>query len=238
MTTAPTSPRTGGNAGDRPDTRTALLDAAETLFSARGYAAVGIREIVDRAGANIAAINYHFGSKAELYLAAVERAMTRSGEDPWKRLEEPSRDAADAGVRLVRFIRGYMRRLLEPETPDTCGTLMLWEALQPSDAIDSVVREYAKPGEANLIALVENLLAPSEHPRARLYARSILGQILHYRVCRVFIERLDDQPDWEDAADHIVRFSLRAMGHDETFIESTMRIATRPHGDPSRENGS
>jgi AcrR family transcriptional regulator len=60
------------------DTRGALLDAAEELFSRRGYAAVGIREITDAAGVNIAAIKYHFGSKSELYLETVKRAMERA----------------------------------------------------------------------------------------------------------------------------------------------------------------
>ena len=60
------------------DTREALLDAAEALFSSKGYAAVGIREITDAAGVNIASIKYHFGSKSELYLETVRRAMERS----------------------------------------------------------------------------------------------------------------------------------------------------------------
>ncbi|MHC5046996.1 MAG: TetR/AcrR family transcriptional regulator [Planctomycetota bacterium] len=64
------------------DTRGSLLDAAEELFSRKGYAAVGIREITDAAGVNIAAIKYHFGSKSELYLETVKRAMERS-ESSW-----------------------------------------------------------------------------------------------------------------------------------------------------------
>ena len=70
-------------------TRDALLDATEALFSERGHAAVGIREIVDRAGVNIAAINYHFGSKSALYLETVRRAMARSEHDSaWAVLED------------------------------------------------------------------------------------------------------------------------------------------------------
>ena len=61
----------------RPDTHDALLDVAERLFGEKGYAAVGIREIAEQAGANIAAIKYHFGSKSDLYLQTVRRAMAR-----------------------------------------------------------------------------------------------------------------------------------------------------------------
>lgn len=56
------------------DTRTQLLDAAELLFAERGYRGTSVRAITDRAGANLAAVAYHFGSKAEL-LAAVARRV-------------------------------------------------------------------------------------------------------------------------------------------------------------------
>jgi AcrR family transcriptional regulator len=57
-----------------PDTRTQILDAAERLFAERGFRGTSIRAITDLAGANLAAIGYHFGSKAQL-LAAVARRV-------------------------------------------------------------------------------------------------------------------------------------------------------------------
>ncbi|MFF3754071.1 TetR/AcrR family transcriptional regulator [Streptomyces sp. NPDC002018] len=57
-----------------PDTRTQLLNAAEHLFAERGYRGTSVRAITELAGANLAAIGYHFGSKAEL-LAAVARRV-------------------------------------------------------------------------------------------------------------------------------------------------------------------
>ncbi|WP_062441066.1 TetR/AcrR family transcriptional regulator [Herbidospora daliensis] len=57
-----------------PDTRTQILDAAAHLFAERGYRGTSVRAVTDRAGANLAAVGYHFGSKAEL-LAAVARRV-------------------------------------------------------------------------------------------------------------------------------------------------------------------
>jgi len=57
-----------------PDTRTQILDAAEHLFAERGYRGASVRAITDLAGANLAAVAYHFGSKAQL-LAAVARRV-------------------------------------------------------------------------------------------------------------------------------------------------------------------
>ncbi len=49
-------------------TRSDLLDAAAELFAAHGYHQTTHAEICERAGANIAAINYHFGDKEHLSL--------------------------------------------------------------------------------------------------------------------------------------------------------------------------
>ncbi|MBU2670817.1 TetR family transcriptional regulator [Actinoplanes bogorensis] len=57
------------------DTRTQLLDAAERLFAERGFRGTSVRAITDLAGANLAAVGYHFGSKAELLSAVVRRVI-------------------------------------------------------------------------------------------------------------------------------------------------------------------
>lgn len=58
-----------------PDTRTKILDAAEHLFAEHGYRGTSVRAITDLAGANLAAVGYHFGSKAELLAAVARRAI-------------------------------------------------------------------------------------------------------------------------------------------------------------------
>ncbi|MEU1953807.1 TetR/AcrR family transcriptional regulator [Nocardia rhamnosiphila] len=58
-----------------PDTRTQILDAAERIFAERGFHGTSIRAITDLAGANLAAVGYHFGSKAELLAQVVRRVI-------------------------------------------------------------------------------------------------------------------------------------------------------------------
>ncbi|AZM49962.1 TetR family transcriptional regulator [Streptomyces sp. WAC 06738] len=75
-------------------TRTRLLDAAERLFAEHGFAATSLRTVTDAAEANVAAVNYHFGSKEGLLRAVVERAMAAvNGER--RRLLGELRAAAD-----------------------------------------------------------------------------------------------------------------------------------------------
>jgi len=58
-------------------TRARLLEAALTLISERGEEGVTLRELTDAAGANVAAVSYHFGSLQALCDAAVEHALER-----------------------------------------------------------------------------------------------------------------------------------------------------------------
>lgn len=58
------------------DTSSAILDAAEQLFSERGFAETSLRTITSRAGVNLAAVNYHFGSKKSLIHAVFARFLS------------------------------------------------------------------------------------------------------------------------------------------------------------------
>ena len=66
-------------------TRTAILSAAERLYADRGFADVTLRDIVAAADVNLAAVNYHFGSKDELI---AELFVTRSLATNRERLNE------------------------------------------------------------------------------------------------------------------------------------------------------
>src|ERR1700694_3056663 len=69
--------KTGGRTrvSSVPDpTREKLLEVAEQVFAKHGYQAATIREICVRAGANVAAVNYHFGDKLGLYTEVLEQS--------------------------------------------------------------------------------------------------------------------------------------------------------------------
>lgn len=69
-----------------------ILDTAERLFSDEGFHATSLRQITQDAGVNLAAVNYHFGSKQALILAVFRRRLDALNEARLERL-----DAALAG---------------------------------------------------------------------------------------------------------------------------------------------
>jgi AcrR family transcriptional regulator len=114
------------------NTRQKLLDAAESLFSQQGITTTPLRQITELAGANLAAVNYHFGSKLGLAREVLRRRLDELNSERLKRLDqleaqgdkpatldqllealiEPalimSRDDALGGMRFVRLLaRAY-----------------------------------------------------------------------------------------------------------------------------------
>lgn len=63
------------NVPDTRDTKQRILDAAERVLTAHGVEGVSLRAVTTDAGVNLAAVNYHFGSKAALLQAMVRRFL-------------------------------------------------------------------------------------------------------------------------------------------------------------------
>ena len=215
------------------DTRGSLLDAAEELFSRKGYAAVGIREITDAAGVNIAAIKYHFGSKSELYLETVKRAMERSETAAsWELLREGISDPLEAATMLVRFIYQFLDRHMASEKPSAVCSLILHEAAEPTEAIDSVVRDFIEPHERMHIELLRVIVPDASRKQLSFFAQSIMSQIMHYRIFKPVLERmavgdLTDRRKIRSIADHIARFSLRGLGCPPDLVEQAVSGAAK-----------
>ena len=76
------------------DTRVRILDAAEALFTEDGFEATTLRQITAAAEVNLAAVNYHFGSKEELIREVFRRRLTWLNQ---RRLQELDRLEAEAG---------------------------------------------------------------------------------------------------------------------------------------------
>ncbi|MDZ5459817.1 TetR/AcrR family transcriptional regulator [Azohydromonas lata] len=155
-------------------TRAGLVETAGALFAERGYADTTGKAICERAGVNMAAVNYHFGSRDGLYLEVLRevhqrivslaflRELARSGLPPEEKLRAFLRELmghvlADAGNWPMRV---WARELLAPSP--------LWEQFVREEAqpkfelLSAVVSEITGvlPGDARLPALVLGVIAP------------------------------------------------------------------------------
>jgi AcrR family transcriptional regulator len=86
-----------------------LLDAAEQLFAEKGFEAVSVRDITQLAHANVAAVNYHFGSRENLLTMVMTRYMTPVNEERIARLETLERKWSGKSVPLEEIIDALVR---------------------------------------------------------------------------------------------------------------------------------
>ena len=212
-------------------TREALLDAAEALFCERGFAGVGNRELVARAGVNLAAIRYHFGSKRGLYLESLRRLFCRpEALEVWSRLEPPPGTRTEAARVLAGFIRELTTGLLTEPELGACAVFMLREAMHPSEALPDLIATFTGPHEDALAGVIAVAAPELDEARRRLAARSIMGQIFHQHLFRPFFDGAPEDavrrslapPEIARIAEHLIRFSLGGLGLGERAIERAL----------------
>ena len=205
--------QSGGGKPVEEGTRERLIHAAGEEFACRGFRDATVRDICARAGANLAAVNYHFGDKDGLYQAV----MRYSHELARVRYPVQFSADADASTRLRQFLGGMMSRLLDDGRPAWHGKLMSREMVEPTPALAMVVEETIGPMYALLSSIVAELLGEGKRDvsRVRLVANSIIGQCLMYKHCQPVLKLLErpGQPrdSIEELASHIAEFSLAAI---------------------------
>jgi AcrR family transcriptional regulator len=89
------------------ETQEKILDTAEKLIGEQGYAATSLRQIITKAGVNLAAVHYHFGSKEDLLAAVVTRKMGPVNEARLAALEHVEQEAGDGRLDLEKVLEAF-----------------------------------------------------------------------------------------------------------------------------------
>jgi TetR/AcrR family transcriptional regulator, regulator of cefoperazone and chloramphenicol sensitivity len=160
---------------DSARTRAKLLDAACRLFADKGFRTTTVADICRQAGASIAAVNYHFGSKENLYRQAWRHAHaleTRSappdgGVPPHAPAEE----------RLRGRIRGVLQRVLAAEGMEF--RIMAHEMSRPTGLLKQVIHDAIGPlREATLQAISDLLGGQASEELLRSCEASVIGPLM------------------------------------------------------------
>jgi AcrR family transcriptional regulator len=86
------------------DTKTRILDAAESLFMEHGFEATSLRSLTTAAGVNLAAVNYHFGTKEELFQAVLTRRLDPMNQERIELLQRVEREAAGRALSCEKIL--------------------------------------------------------------------------------------------------------------------------------------
>jgi AcrR family transcriptional regulator len=94
------------------NTKKRILDTAEKLFAQKGFHATSLRMITREADVNLAAVNYHFGSKEELIKAVIERRMLPLNKIRLEKLQKVKDRAKNEG--RLPDIKEILLAFIEP----------------------------------------------------------------------------------------------------------------------------
>jgi TetR/AcrR family transcriptional regulator, regulator of cefoperazone and chloramphenicol sensitivity len=198
-------------------TRERLLDAAESLFAKHGFAATSVRAITAEVPCNLAAVNYHFGGKDQLYremfhrrlgalreqrLATIRRAM--------KRAERPS---------LEELLRTFTAAFLEPYVSESDGRLWMRlvarELYEPHLPAEVFLEEIVVPVHGELAGALLEVCPDLDLTSARRATHSLIGQLTHFlHMDRYFSAapgRLPGSLSLPELLDHVVTFSAAGI---------------------------
>ena len=197
-----------------PSTRDRILDAADRLFARYGFDGTSLRALTAEAGVNLAAVNYHFGSKLELLRGALERHVAPINAERLLRLDKLEIDPR--GVTVEQVLDALFRPAFEltHASPAKAREIQGMLALlfrEPPELVQPLLAELFEPVTKRFIAALGPLL-PALPPEA-LERRYLLGMgaMVHLlsgaRTPRA--ARIPEQ-EWADELVAFVAAALRA----------------------------
>ncbi len=171
--------------GVQSDTKQSILDAAEYLFARNGYRGTSLREITSRARVNLAAVNYHFGSKKALVEEVIKRRLLPLNSIRKRRLEEVKAEAEKKGKHPD--IKSVLSAFIEP-------TLNFRES---------------SPGAEHFFTFIGRSFTDPDNTVRDVFVRYIkpLFTLLHETACRSLTEHSRDIIFWR------LHFTLGALFH-------------------------
>lgn len=198
---------------DGQETRQQLLEAAGQVFAEHGYAKATSKEICERARANIAAVNYHFGGKDGLYAAVLEEAHRRLISI--ETLTAAAQSELDPRAKLQVFIGCVVREISRRDTAAWELRVLSRELLSQSALIERMIVNQVQPKARILAGVVAEIMQlPVEHAAIGRTLVNVVGPCLfllitQHRLQQRILPGLDLSP--EQLTEHMVSYALAGM---------------------------
>jgi hypothetical protein len=217
----------------------ALLSSAAILFTDRCYDGVSTREIAEHAGVNLALIQYHFGSKAKLFLETVDHLTDSSSNlQDWLRPIPETASSKEGAVELTYFIRDFLTFLLQSAEAHSSCRLIYRELFSGSSkdpelfesVVGFIVERHIKPIEGRVGRLISFISPQVDDAELKALCRSVIGQCSFYATHLPLIAKIESEPmgcnkTCSRLSQQISKFSLLGLGcTQDTIKESLLEV--------------
>ena len=199
-----------------PSTRDRILGAAETLFAQRGFDGASLRQLTAAAGVNLAAVNYHFGSKEKLVEEVFRRRLDGLNTD---RLAALGQLGGQHLVTLEDVLAAYIRPALEL-SHDGNGALFMRVLARAFAEHDGTLRQFLSDNYGHVMrqftAEFARLLPHLSKPELYWRIDLVTGALTHAMSGFGMIQRQDnvsEEVHREQTVQHLIRFAAAGLSH-------------------------
>ncbi len=195
--------------------REKLLDAAEKLFAEKGFDGTSVRDITAEAKCNVAAVNYHFGGKDNLYTEAFRRKLILLRDVRVRRIDEVMARGGETTLEdlLCAFGKAFFEPLVGVSSGPRFIKLWLREMLDQRLPAAMFIEETFRPVLGSLQQALMKVCPGLEEARAMSAAHAVVAQLVHVLQVHEFWAQAHDSPefDLDGALENVVEFSAAGI---------------------------
>ena len=178
------------------DTRSRILDVAETLFAERGLDRVSIRDITRKAKVNLAAINYHFGTRDDLIVAVFERRVVPVNDARLVALDVVEKGAGKRSPKLEDILEAFIRPAIPSPTEEIPGGAAFSKLFgrclsEPSPEVEALLKKQFEPLVERMNAMLKRSLPRLSRSEIFWRMKFTYGALHHWLLTKDKF-----RPDW------------------------------------------
>ncbi|MFH1999922.1 MAG: TetR/AcrR family transcriptional regulator [Planctomycetota bacterium] len=204
----------------KDNTKDRILDAAEQLFSEQEYAATSLRSITTRAQVNLAAVNYYFGFKKELYQAVISRKVNPINQRRLAMLDDLEAEAGSGPVQLQDILKAFLEPVFNLQVTDRTdrGRFLKLAArahMDPNPEIQAMFIELFQEIFQRFMKALQRALPGFSKEALQMKFHFMIGSMihtLHWDQCmdRSFLRKFFTK-DRDVLLMHLIRFATEGM---------------------------
>jgi len=160
------------------DTPTKILDAAQQLFIARGYAATSLRSISTAAGVNLSATHYHFGSKEGLFEAVIDRHVGPLNAARLRALSEVQTGPKPNSP--AQIVQAFLQPTVSDNTISVLPTLIARIFSEPEAMTKSLLQAKFGSTVEQFVTALRPLLPQLSDSQLRWRFHFLIGAMIHH----------------------------------------------------------
>jgi len=219
----------------RSDAKQRVLEAAEELFAKHGFESVSIRDITSQCGANVAAINYHFGGREKLVTEVMLRYIEPINEERLARLDAARQRWGGKAVPVEELIDAFVRPLVTRVKKSELSERLFYKLCgrvfsEHIDSLPAEVEAQFAPVLNRFYKAFANSLPELEKEELIWRFHFMVGGMIYLMSHQDMLQRMthgdSGTPSMEASIGRFIRFSSAGFREGVTAMDPAEKSAT------------